>query len=172
MKRSFRLELYDEGKEAACYAVKFYEKEHSEPEQFENNIHQNEPESFEDINYRLENMLEEHLFLPPMLELEEGKRDDWVVAIKTKEPKQLRWYGLRYSPEILILGNGGLKTTKTYQEDPHLHQCVQDLQYVFRCIQKRMKRNRIEFDTTTRRIKGNIEFPVKHFADIDYPEKD
>jgi hypothetical protein len=89
--------LFREGTEAVSYALRFDGEHFSEPEQFVNEIKQNEPESFEDINWRLENMLEEHLFLPPMLALEEGKRGDWVVAIKTIDTKQLRWYGLRYN---------------------------------------------------------------------------
>ena len=172
MKRSFRLELFDEGEESVCYAVKFDNEPLSEPQQFEENMIEGEPESYEDIDIRLENMLEYHQFLPPMLELEEGKRNDWVVAIKTKSPKQLRWYGLRYSPQILILGNGGIKTTRTYQDDPHLYKCVQDLQYVFRCIRKRMKRREIGFDNIRMRITGSLEFPAEQFRDIEYPEED
>lgn len=29
-----------------------------------------------------------------------------------------------------MLGNGGVKTTQTYEEDPHLHKCVQTLQKI------------------------------------------
>ena len=170
MKRSFSLELFEGNTEAVSYALKFDEEQYSEPQTFINKISTDEPEAYEDIKYRLEFMLEEHLFLPPMLKLEEGKRHDWVVAIKTIEPKHLRWYGLRYNDRILILGNGGLKTTRTYQEDPHLHKSVKDLQYVFRCIQKRMQKNEIQFDTVGRKIRGNLEFPVEQFNDIDYPQ--
>ena len=33
----------------------------------------------------------------------------------------LRLYLLNIQAKILILGNGGLKSTATYQEDEHLH---------------------------------------------------
>lgn len=170
MKRSFALEPFREGWEAVSYTVRFEGEELSEAQKFENKYKQEEPESFEDTQWRLENMLEEHLFLPPMLKLEEGKRHDWVVAIKTVDPKHLRWYGLRYNDRILILGNGGLKTTDTYQEDPHLHKCVKDLQYVFRCLRKRLDRNSIIFDSKRLEIKGNMDFPVEQFNEIDYPK--
>ncbi len=163
--------MFDKGEEGACYAVKFDDKALSEPQQFEEKIQEDEPESYEDIDFRLENMLDDHQFLPPMLELEEGNRNDWVVTIKTKEPKQLRWYGLRYSHKLLILGNGGVKKTQTYQEDSFLYQCVKDLQYVFRCIQKRMQRREIEFDNDRKRITGNLVFPVEQFRDVEYPEE-
>lgn len=170
MKRSFEITLFKEGDEAVCYTVKFENEELSESEKFIMEHEENETESFEDIYWRLEFMLDEHLFLPPMLKLEEGSRADWVVAIKTIEPKHLRWYGLRYNDRIMILGNGGLKVTESYQEDEHLHSCVKDLQYVNRCIEKRLIRNEIEFDTERNRITGNLTFPVEQFQDIDYPK--
>jgi hypothetical protein len=37
---------------------------------------------------------------------------------------------LNIQAKILILGNGGLKTTATYQEDEHLHRCVKTLQKI------------------------------------------
>ncbi|TVQ65350.1 MAG: hypothetical protein EA360_09885 [Balneolaceae bacterium] len=81
MKRSFGIELFREGECGSCYALRFSGEQRSEPEKFIDQQSKNEPESFEDCNWRLEYMLEEHLFLPPMLNLEEGKRDDWIVAI-------------------------------------------------------------------------------------------
>lgn len=42
----------------------------------------------------------------------------------------LRLYCLNISHKILVLGNGGVKTTQTYEEDPHLHKCVQTLQRI------------------------------------------
>ena len=37
-------------------------------------------------------------------------------------------YCLRISEQIVILGNGGVKTTRTYEEDPKLFGYVMDLQ--------------------------------------------
>ena len=170
MKRSFKLELFKDGLEAVAYTVKFEDEEFSEAQKFKTIHEKEEPESFEDTYWRLKYMLDEHLFLPPMLKIQEGKRHDWVVAIKTIKPKHLRWYGLRYNDRILILGNGGIKTTDTYQQDSHLHKCVKDLQYVFRCLNKRWKRNTIIFDSRQLEIKGNLMFPVEQFYGIDYPE--
>jgi hypothetical protein len=42
----------------------------------------------------------------------------------------LRLYCLNISHKVLILGNGGIKTTKTYQEDNNLHKAVQVLQKI------------------------------------------
>ena len=49
----------------------------------------------------------------------EGKMSDNVVALSL-DSRKLRLYCLRLSDKILILGNGGIKTTRTYQEDETL----------------------------------------------------
>ncbi len=57
----------------------------------------------------------------------EGKRDDSVVALPVTSSK-LRLYCLRLSDKILILGNGGIKRTRTYEEDAKLNGYVMTLQ--------------------------------------------
>ena len=44
------------------------------------------------------------------------------------DSRKLRLYCLRISDQILILGNGGIKTTRTYEEDSKLSGYVMDLQ--------------------------------------------
>ena len=44
------------------------------------------------------------------------------------EGGKLRLYCLRISEQIVILGNGGVKTTRTYEEDSKLYGYVLDLQ--------------------------------------------
>lgn len=57
----------------------------------------------------------------------EGKVRDSVVALPTLRSK-LRLYALRLSDKILILGNGGEKSTRTYDEDDTLRGYVMTLQ--------------------------------------------
>lgn len=57
----------------------------------------------------------------------EGKESDSVVALPTRDSK-LRLYCLRISDKILILGNGGVKKTQKYQDDPELKGYVMTLQ--------------------------------------------
>ena len=52
---------------------------------------------------------------------------DSVAAIPIEGGK-LRLYCLRISEQIVILGNGGVKTAKTYEEDSKLYGYVLDLQ--------------------------------------------
>ena len=46
------------------------------------------------------------------------------------ENEALRLYCCRWSHDILILGNGGIKRTASYQQDPHLDNCVKCLELV------------------------------------------
>ena len=57
----------------------------------------------------------------------EGKMSDNVAALSI-DSRKLRLYCLRISDQILILGNGGAKLTRTYEEDTELSGYVMDLQ--------------------------------------------
>lgn len=57
----------------------------------------------------------------------EGKMKDDVVALSVNSRK-LRLYCLRMSDQILIIGNGGVKDSRTYEESEELSGYVMDLQ--------------------------------------------
>lgn len=57
----------------------------------------------------------------------EGRMNDDLCALSL-DSRRLRLYCLRISNQILIVGNGGEKTTRTYQEDETLSGYVMDLQ--------------------------------------------
>ena len=57
----------------------------------------------------------------------EGRMTDHVSALAI-DSRKLRLYCLRISDQIMILGNGGVKNTRTYQEDATLSGYVMDLQ--------------------------------------------
>ena len=57
----------------------------------------------------------------------EGKMSDRVAALSI-DSRKLRLYCLRISDQILIVGNGGRKDTRTYEESSELSGYVMDLQ--------------------------------------------
>lgn len=73
------------------------------------------------INKIAQNGAFERFFRP------EGKMSDHVVALPIIASK-LRLYCLRLSDKILILGNGGVKNSRTYNEDDTLRGYVITLQ--------------------------------------------
>lgn len=69
----------------------------------------------------------------------EGKMNDSVTAIPIEGGK-LRLYCLRISEQIVILGNGGVKRTASYEDDPKLYGYVMDLQRFEMIIKENLKK--------------------------------
>lgn len=57
----------------------------------------------------------------------EGKIEDHVAALSI-DSRKLRLYCLRISDQILIVGNGGVKDSRAYQENEELSGYIIDLQ--------------------------------------------
>ena len=68
----------------------------------------------------------------------EGKAHDHVVALPTYNTP-LRLYCLRMSDSVLIVGNGGEKTTRTYEESAELNGYVISLQKLDELLQQDIK---------------------------------
>ena len=75
----------------------------------------------------------------------EGKMADSVTAIPIEGGK-LRLYCLRISEQIVILGNGGVKTTKSYEEDPKLFGYVMDLQRFERILNENLEKGYVSIE--------------------------
>ena len=68
----------------------------------------------------------------------EGRMNDHVSALSI-DSRKLRLYCLRISDQILILGNGGVRLSRTYQEDEKLSGYVMDLQTFDKVLLKAQK---------------------------------
>ncbi len=89
----------------------------------------------------------------------EGTKRDRVMALPSHlETTSLRLYLLNIQAKILILGNGGLKSTATYQEDEHLHKCVKTLQKIDIQIKEREKQKVIVITGTE--LLGELSFTI------------
>ena len=71
----------------------------------------------------------------------------------------MRLYCLSISTKILILGNGGLKNTRTYNEDPYLNSCVEALQKIDLVINRKEGRGTIKIDGKT--LIGDLSLDIK-----------
>jgi len=90
----------------------------------------------------------------------EGKASDNVFALPAHYliETDLRLYLLRYSESLLILGNGGVKKTNTYQEDPYLNKCVTVLQKADEQIKNLVDSGEIVISGKT--ITGKMDFTI------------
>ena len=121
------LVLLDQNENCTVYTIQFLNDDMHEFEKFVSKIR---ADATLDKDYRararfIDQILDfgalERYFRP------EGKIKDAVVALPTIKSR-LRLYCLRLSDKILILGNGGEKTTRTYDEDKTLRGYVVTLQ--------------------------------------------
>lgn len=75
----------------------------------------------------------------------EGKMGDNLAALAI-DSRKLRLYCLRISDQIMILGNGGVKITRTYQEDEELSGYVMDLQRFDELLKKAQQNGSITIE--------------------------
>lgn len=74
------------------------------------------------------------------------------------ETTSLRLYLLNLQSKVLILGNGGLKQTATYQEDEMLNRCVNTFQKIDIELKQREKQKVITIRGTE--LLGELSFVI------------
>ena len=127
VKKKTTIEKISESRKSTLYSISFEKDGTTEFEKFVAEFEQNASfnKDYQRIIAALQAILNigalERFFRP------EGKMKDSVAAIPIEGGK-LRLYCLRLSEQIVILGNGGVKTTRTYEEDSKLYGYVLDLQ--------------------------------------------
>ncbi len=89
----------------------------------------------------------------------EGKMRDNVCALPIQSNK-LRLYCLRLSDSVLIAGNGGVKDTKTYNENSELCGYVITLQKLDELIKLAVKKGDITIEETTIEGSDNLIFEL------------
>ena len=87
----------------------------------------------------------------------EGKITDSVVALPVVKSR-LRLYCLRLSDHILVVGNGGVKDTRTYEENDELQGYVMTLQKFERLLKKEAEKGNVEISETE--IRTDLKFEL------------
>lgn len=78
----------------------------------------------------------------------EGQMNDSVVALPVTTSK-LRLYCLRLSDKILVLGNGGVKQSQRYEDDPLLNGYVMTLQKFERLLKQEVANGNVNITEST-----------------------
>ena len=157
MNRHFEIELFEEYEAVNFYTIRF-KGENTEFDKFLDKF----PEGSEydqDIDIILswykkiseKGALERH-FRP------EGKRNDNLCAIPI-ETSKLRLYCLRINDHVLIIGNGDVKNTVTYNEDPILNDYAETLQSIDGSLKSRIKNGQVTLYKND--LFGNLKFTLK-----------
>jgi len=125
----FEIELLEEYEKVNFYSIRFDGESDTEFEKFLLAFKDSHPDDIAVIMYRLDRITQDGVF--PRHFRYAGKMKDRTAELPNNfDTANLRLYCLCISPQILLLGNGGLKTTKTYNEDPYLDKCVTTLQKI------------------------------------------
>lgn len=142
MKKKSTLDKISESQKATLYSISFEKDGTTKFEKFVSEFEMNAQYNYDyqRIIAALQIILNrgalERFFRP------EGKINDNVHAIPI-EGSKLRLYCLRISEQIIILGNGGVKSTKKYQADPKLYGYVIDLQRFEKILKENIEKGYI-----------------------------
>ena len=135
MKKKTTVELVEQSEKVSFYSISFQMDRTTEFERFLSKFEEEAEfnEDYQRILAALEIILDrgalERYFRP------EGSINDNLCAIPI-ESGNIRLFCLRISDQILILGNGDKKTTRTYQEDRRLLGYALDLQKFDKLLKK------------------------------------
>ncbi|MBR0314446.1 MAG: hypothetical protein IJK39_04905 [Bacteroidales bacterium] len=158
MKRNLFIELLENGEKVSLYSPHFEGEQYSEFENFLLKYKDLYPEDVKQIVYRLDIIkrdgAEDRHFRY------EGTRKDRVMALPSHlETTSLRLYLLNIEAKILIIGNGGLKETATYEEDVILHKQVKTLQKIDIELKQREQQKVIVIKGTE--LLGELSFTIE-----------
>ena len=129
-------------------------------------IEQNDNVSLYSICFNSDNESEFEKFLKEFKEHSEYKRDYDIILLALEkiidkgalerflDSRSLRLYCLRISDQILIIGNGGVKKTRTFQETPKLNGYVMDLRNFDKALEEAQRRGKV---TIEKSVITNIE---------------
>jgi hypothetical protein len=157
MERNLLIELLEDGEKVSLYSPHFEGEEYSEFEKFLLNFKDTYPDDVRQLVYRLDiikrdGAADRHFRY-------EGTRRDRVMALPSHlETTSLRLYLLNIQAKILILGNGGLKTTATYEEDANLNRQVKMLQKIDIKLKEKEKNKIITVSGTE--LLGELSFTI------------
>ena len=158
MERNLLIELLEDGEKVSLYSPHFEGEEYSEFEKFLLTYKDTYPDDVRQLVYRLDIIKRDGA--RDMHFRYEGTRRDRVMALPSHlETTSLRLYLLNIQAKILILGNGGLKSTATYEEDENLHRQVKLLQKIDIELKQREK-NKVIVVTGTELL-GELSFTIE-----------
>jgi hypothetical protein len=90
--------------------------------------------------------------------LERFFRPENVAHAIPVDRSNLRLFCIRLSDELIVLGNGGIKTSMKIQDSPDAYPAFRDMIAVGKILRRR--RNAREIEVAGRNIEGNLNFEI------------
>lgn len=157
MSRNLLLELLEDGDKVSIYSPKFEGEEYTEFEKFILQYKDTHAEDLQIIVARIDKIKEDGAE-DRHFRYEGSKRDNVYALPSHFDSTNLRLYCLIIQHKVIILGNGGLKTTRTYNEDSILNNEVETLQKIDIQIKEKEKKRVIYIRGT--KLLGELELTI------------
>ncbi|MDP1801853.1 MAG: hypothetical protein Q8L81_10905 [Bacteroidota bacterium] len=156
MKRKIVIELIEECDKVNYYAIRFKDETINQFDKFYDKF-ENDPFYTKDFDVIVTwlNKIGEDGADAAFFRSEGGSLKGLPV-----DTSKLRLYCFRVNECIVVLGNGGHKKSRTYQEDPELHKHVQDLNEAGRQLWNRFN-NTTSASIYNCTLIGNLEFEIE-----------
>ncbi len=140
MRKRIFIELLEEHEKVNIYSIRIDGEEISEYEKFLSSHKEKYKKDLGVLSYRLDKIIQDGVFERHFRF--EGKKKDRVFAIPSYiDLSKLRVYCICLNEKVIILGNGGIKETRTYNENPLLNKFVILMQEIDYLIRKKEKVN-------------------------------
>lgn len=151
------VELFEEYDNVNFYTLRYSESKLSETEQFFREFAHSSTFKFEiDVLLNVLNKFTEEGVLQRRLRPE--GQNIYAIPITIS---RLRLYLYYFNSSLIILGNGGIKKTRTYQEDPVLSKIVMDLRMISLEIKTRIVKKEVQI-VNNQRLIGNLKFEISN----------
>jgi hypothetical protein len=153
------VELEDlSGSGATIYSIIEMDAEKSVFEQFLSEYLESYEDEVLDILNRIESIgqvvgARDHFF-----KHKEGKPGDLVCALYDQPGRHLRLYCIRFGSVAIILGGGGPKSTRSWQEDPKLSREVKKMMKVSEDIASRLRDGSLYWTEEGMELTGDLNF--------------
>jgi hypothetical protein len=154
VKRYFNIEVYKSFDKVTLYTIREEGKEHNETDEFLLRFMSKSKfkKDIESIIYYLKRIGEQgalqRYFRP----------EKKAVAIPIRSSK-LRLYGYRVSDQILIIGNGGKKTSKKVQDSPDAFPHFKLMNNLIYVIQRKLEKRELSIEGNV--FQGDLNFYLK-----------
>ena len=145
------------GKKVSVYSIILEDDKHTLFERFISEAQIAFPNELADLKNQIKVISEYTGIRDGFFDKPEGKFGQDIVALFDKK-KKLRLYCMQIGHVVLILGGGGPKTTRTFQEDPKLKVENDILRMVCDALDRRIKEREIKLLPNSIELTGNLIF--------------
>lgn len=118
------------------------------------------PDETENLVAKLRAMGQKTGLRTDLFRLDEGLPGDLVVAVSDDVTTTLRAYGIRYGNSILLLGAGGPKFVRAWQDDPKLKQAAEEMIAISKAMKEKVQNREISWTSNEMEWTGDLTIEI------------